>query len=220
MSFTGFPIEAIRFYEGLTADNSKAFWQANKGVYQDSVKGVFNALAEALAAYGPFHLFRPYNDVRFAKGRPLYKDHQGMYGESEGGAGHYVHLSAEGLMIGAGYYAMAADQLERFRRAIDDDHRGASLVAVGDAVVAQGFELGAIDALKTAPRGYPKDHPRIEYLRRKGLIASRQWQVEPWLHTPEVLDRIVESFQQIEPLNAWLDAHVGPSELPPDDRPF
>jgi hypothetical protein len=81
-------------------------------------------LTEALADFGPFHMFRPYNDVRFSKNKPPYKTHQGAYGESEGGAGHYVQLSADGLMVGAGYYAMAKDQLERFRTAIDGDATG------------------------------------------------------------------------------------------------
>ncbi|MEZ5227675.1 MAG: DUF2461 family protein [Acidimicrobiales bacterium] len=55
-----------------------------------------------LSDYGPFRLFRPYNDVRFAKGKPLYKTAQGAYTEGEGGAGYYVHFSAEGFMAGAG----------------------------------------------------------------------------------------------------------------------
>ena len=85
MAFTGIPPEALDFYARLEADNSKAFWEANKTVYRDEVKASVQALCDELAEYGPFHLFRPYNDVRFAKNRPPYKTQQGAYGEGEGG---------------------------------------------------------------------------------------------------------------------------------------
>ncbi len=82
-------------------------------------------------------------------------------------------------MAAAGYYAMAKDQLERFRAAVDDDGTGAEIAELVDALSDAGYTIGAIDELKTAPRGYPKDHPRIELLRRKGLmmcavVAGRQ----------------------------------------------
>ena len=117
----------------------------------------------------------PYNDLRFAKNRPPYKTHQGAFCESDGGAGHYVHLGADGLLAGVGYYSMAKDQLERFRAAVDADATGAEVARDRRRrSAAQGYSIGAMDELKTAPRGYPKDHPRIELLRRKGLMASRQ----------------------------------------------
>ena len=120
----GFPPAAFDFYEQLEADNTKAFWQANKATYEDSVRAPMVALCAELDEYGPFHLFRPYNDLRFAKNRPPYKTAQGAFGESEGGSGHYVHIGADGMLAGCGYYSMAKDQLERFRAAVDDDAAG------------------------------------------------------------------------------------------------
>ncbi len=218
MSFSGFPPEAIEFYEALEADNSKAFWQANKTKFDTSVKAPMEALCGELADYGPFHLFRPYNDLRFAKGRPPYKTAQGAYGEGDGGAGFYVQVSAEGLLAGAGYYAMAKDQLERFRSAVDDDATGAEIERVTAELERQGYSIGAMDELKTAPRGYAKDHPRVELLRRKGLMASRQWPPAKWLHTKQVASRVRTMWTDAAPLCAWLDRHVGASTEPPDVR--
>lgn len=217
MAFTGIPPEAFDFYARLEVDNTKSFWTANKATYDDAVREPVIALGEALAEHGPFHAFRPYNDVRFAKNKPPYKTAQGAFGEREGGAGHYVQVSAEGLMIGAGYYAMAKDQLERFRTAIDADATGAEVACLAAAAVKAGWTVGAIDELKTAPRGYPKDHPRIDLLRRKGLMASRAWPVARWMHTRGAADRIRRSWLGVAPLCDWLDAHVGPSTLPPLD---
>lgn len=217
MTFRGFPAEGIEFYEQLGSDNSRTFWQANRSRYDEFVRRPMVELTDALAEFGPFHLFRPYNDVRFAKNRPPYKEHQGAYGESEGGAGYYVQFGADGLMIGAGYYAMAKDQLERFRRAVDADATGAEIAALAADATRRGYAIGAIGELKTAPRGYPKDHPRVELLRRKGLIAMRTFGAPTWIHTAGAERRVRDAWTGVADLCGWLDAHVGPSTLPPDD---
>jgi uncharacterized protein (DUF2461 family) len=70
------------------------------------------------------------------------------------------------------------------------------------------------DSLKSAPRGYPADHPRIELLRHKGLVAWKQWPVEPWLETPGARSEVAGFLVASRPLSDWLDRHVGPSDQP------
>ena len=217
MSFTGIPPAALDFYARLEADNSKAFWEANKTLYRDVVKASVEALCDELAEYGPFHLFRPYNDVRFAKNRPPYKTQQGAYAESEGGAGFYFHISREGLMAAAGYYAMMRDQLERFREAVDATNTGEEIAGIV-ARLSKQYRIGAIDELKTAPKGYPKDHPRIGLLRRKGLMMSIDFGAPKWLHTKQAAAKVRDVWRAAEPMNAWLDAHVGPTTMDPEGR--
>ena len=73
--------------------------------------------------------------------------------------------------------------------------------------------------LKTAPRGYPKDHPRIELLRHKSLVGGRRMAPgRAGIPTAGALDHVRSTWEGCSPLIAWLDANVGPSELPPDDR--
>jgi len=218
VTFRGFPVEAITFYEQLEADNSRAFWQANKGRYDELVKQPMLDLVDELSDYGPFHLFRPHNDLRFSKNKPPYKTQQGAYGELEGGSGFYVQFSALGLMAGAGYYAMAADQLARFRAAVDAEATGTELAALVAGAARRGYRMGAIDELKTAPRGFSKDHPRIELLRRKGLISVKEFGAPGWIHTKTAAKRIRDTWAGVADVCGWLDAHVGPSTLPPDDR--
>jgi len=217
MAFTGIPPQALDFYTRLEADNSKAFWEANKAVYRDEVKASVQALCDELAEYGPFHLFRPYNDVRFAKGRPPYKTQQGAYSEGEAGAGFYFHISREGLLAAAGYYAMMRDQLERFRDAVDSPNTGEEIAGIV-AGLSKHYRIGAIDELKTAPKGYPKDHPRINLLRRKGLMLSIDFGAPKWLHTKQAATKLRQVWRAAEPMNAWLDAHVGPTTMEPEGR--
>ncbi len=216
MTFNGLPEAGMAFYRELDADNTKAFWTANKDRFEADVRGPVSELCQELSDHGVFKIFRPYNDVRFVKGRPPYKTAQGAYTEGEGGAGYYFQFSADGLMVGSGYYTMARDQLERFRSAIDDDTLGPRLAELV-ADIANTYTVGAMESLKTAPRGYPKDHPRIELLRRKGLMISKDFGAPAWLHTKAVVARIRKVWDDAGPVNVWLDAHVGPSELEPQE---
>ena len=218
--FTGIPPSAFEFYDRLAADNTRAFWQANKSTYEQDVKAPVVALCDELAEFGPFNVFRPYTDQRFAKNRPPYKTQQGAFGEAEGGSGYYFHLGADGMLVGAGYYAMAKDQLERFRAAVDDDATGLEVARITDGLAAKGYSIGAMDELKSAPRRFAKDHPRIELLRRKGLMASRQFPVAAWMGSKKAVAKLRATWAELQPLCAWLDSHVGPSTLPPEETRF
>jgi uncharacterized protein (TIGR02453 family) len=205
--FEGWSQEAIRFYAGLERDNSKAYWTAHHDTYEREVRAPMEALlAELGDRHGDGHVFRPYRDVRFSKDKSPYKTAIGATLDDGG----YVQLSSRGLSVGRGYYVMERDQLDRYRRAVDDDRTGSQLQEIVDALDAQGITVTAHEVLKTAPRGYPKDHPRIGLLRHKGLVAWQELPVEPWLATPAAKDRVVAFLEAAEPLNGWLDAQVGP----------
>jgi uncharacterized protein (TIGR02453 family) len=219
MGFRGFPPELFDFFEGLHADNSKSYWQANKAVYDEHVRAPLETFCGELdEEFGPFNVFRPYRDVRFSKDKTPYKEWAAAAGHHEDGNAYYFHLGIDGMYAGTGMYVMAADQLDRFRKAIEAESTGTELAAIVKQLRADGFEASAHDSLKTAPRGYPKDHPRIELLRGKGLVSGRSWPVSRWMHTAKARDRIADVWRRAAPLNAWLLTHVGPSDLPPDER--
>ena len=215
VGFKGWPSEAIEFYEGLEANNSKSYWLAHKAIYEAQVKGPMEELlAELAPEFGAGKVFRPNRDVRFSADKSPYKT---VMGAMAGDAG-YVQFSAKGLGVGSGMWMMATDQLDRYRRAVADDGSGEALVAVVSEARVHKVDVTGHDALKTAPRGYPKDHPRIELLRNKGLIAWKDWPVGAWLGTRKAKDRVIDFLHVAQPLNRWLADHVGPSELPDDHR--
>jgi uncharacterized protein (TIGR02453 family) len=210
VAFRGWPVEAIEFFEGLEADNTKAYWQDHKELYERCVRAPMDdLLAELEPEFGPGRVFRPYRDVRFSKDKSPYKTNIAAH---VGDAG-YVSVSSEGLGVGSGMYMMAPDQLERFRAAVADDKTGPALARIVAKVRQQGHGCGPHDALKTAPRGYPKDHPRIELLRAKGVTTWHQWPPGAWLGTRKAKERVVEVIRASAPLNRWLAAHVGATEL-------
>src|SRR5262245_57185790 len=164
MAFRGWPADAVEFYEGLEADNSRTYWAANKAVYEQRVYGpMAQLLAELEPEFGEGKVFRPHRDVRFSADKSPYKTNIGATVDRGG----YSQLSAAGLAVGNGMYVMAPDQLERYRRAVADEGTGTELTALIADLRRKGITAGGYDTLKTAPRGYPRDHPRLEMLRYK-----------------------------------------------------
>lgn len=206
MSFSGWPEEALDFYEELEIDNSKAYWTRNKAVYEEKVLRPMAELAGELAPeFGETKIFRPYRDTRFSKDKSPYKTNiAAMIGSG------YVQLSAKGLAAGDGMYHMTPGQLGRYRRAVASEDSGRELERIIAAIGERGIAVTCHDALKTAPRGYPADHPRVGLLRYKGLIAWQEWPAGPWLGTAAAKDRIVTFLRTTRPLAAWLHAHAGP----------
>jgi uncharacterized protein (DUF2461 family) len=99
--------------------------------------------------------------------------------------------------------------LARYRAAVDDKKSGAELARIVAALHEGGYETMAHEVLKTAPRGYPKDHPRIELLRHKGIAMMKTFPVGAWLGTAKAKDRVVTTLRAGEPLRQWLAHNVG-----------
>ena len=206
MAFRGWPAEALEFFEGLEADNSKAYWRDHKAVYDAVVRGPMDELlAELAPEFGAAKVFRPFRDVRFSADKTPFKTHLGAVLEKGG----YVQLSSQGLAAGLGYWHMTPDQLQRFRQSVAAEDTGEVLAGLVDDLRRRRVEITSVDSLKTAPRGYPKDHPRIDLLRHKGLAAYRSWPVSAWLGTRAAKARVEEFLRVSHPLIGWLDDHVG-----------
>ena len=206
MTFTGIPTKALDFYEDLEADNTKTFWTANKHIYDECVKAPLEALvAELGKEFGEAKLFRPYRDVRFSKDKTPYKTHQGAwFGESS----TYLHISAAGLFVAAGYWETSSSQVDRLRRAVADDVAGAALQRAITAVTKKGNEIGG-EQLTRVPSGYDKDHPRAELLRYKSLTAHREVGCPDWLATAKAKTEIAKLWRGFSPLTNRLQSNVG-----------
>ncbi len=212
VGFRGWPDEALEFFEGLEADNTKAYWEPHKAVYEAAVKAPMEALvAEVEAEFGTFKIMRPYRDVRFSADKTPYKTNVGA-GSHAGTGGVYVSFSAHGLYAGGGTWHMSKDQLVRYRDAIDGAG-GAELEAIGADLAKMGYQLEG-ETLKRAPKGWPQDHPRVKLLRHTSVLVGRNYEPAAWMGTAKAKDRILEAWRAAGPVNGWLDAYVGPAESP------
>ncbi len=135
--FTGFPVAALDFYDDLEMDNTKSFWTAHKEIYDTAVAAPMQALTAALAdEFGAAKVFRPYRDVRFAKDKTPYKNHQGAFVARGPSTGWYVQVGAPGVRVGVGFYEACHRALAAIREAVVDERRGAELEDPGQAAEA------------------------------------------------------------------------------------
>ncbi len=212
MTFNGFPVAALDFYDDLEMDNTRSFWDAHKQVYAESVRAPMVALTDALAPEfardkKTVKVFRPYRDVRFAKDKTPFKTQQGAFVSAAPGTGWYVALSPQGVRVGGGFYDASTSSLAAIRTAIDNDRTGSELEAMITAYDSDGWEIDG-DRLKTAPRGYDREHPRVQLLRHKQLFVGRSYGFDEVIHTPELTDRVRTDWRAIRPLVEWVAERI------------
>jgi len=219
MKFEGFPAEAFAFYKELRTNNSREWWPGNKDRYERFVREPLEALAAELEPeFGPIKTFRPFRDVRFSRDKTPYQDHASLALNPTDGQGTlYFQFSDRGLFLAGGYYRPAKDQLDRFRALVDDTKAVEDLDILVEDLAANGFPLGDPQALKTAPRGWSKEHPRIELLRRTSLVVSQDTPPSAWMSTPECLEHVTLAWRQIKRWGDWLNTNVGASTIPVTD---
>jgi uncharacterized protein (TIGR02453 family) len=221
MEFTGFGKGALTFFDELASNNNTQWWHENRPRYDSEIRAPLEFLLANLAAeFGEAKVFRPNRDTRFSPDKSPYKTQAAALvseGEKQPGV-LYVALSAGGLHAGGGCYMPASDQLSRMRAAIDDDAEGSELEAILTTLKKAKADIWSRDAVRTAPKGYKADHPRIDLLRMKGMTAMFDLGAGAWLYKAEARERVAKSWRALGPLNDWLDRNVGATDLPPRGR--
>lgn len=193
------------WFRTLEANNNRGWFHANRATYDEKVRGPLEALLEELHdEFGDAKVARPNRDIRFSPDKSPYKSQiYATVNRSAGGGGWYVQLREEGLFVGGGLYMPDRETLTRVRAAIADNRTGRRLESIVARLAEDGLDLMEDGALKTAPRGYPKDHPRIRLLRLPHLAAGTMYPPRKWLHTARAIDRVADGWRSATPLLDW-----------------
>ncbi|GGH92733.1 DUF2461 domain-containing protein [Arthrobacter liuii] len=209
-TFAGIPPEAFRFYAELEEHNNREWWLGHKDTYQAAVKEPLAVLLAGLEPeFGPARLFRPYRDVRFSADKSPYKTAQGVFATRQEGVGYYLQVSADGLLVGGGYRSHTPAQLARFRAAADASGSGSALQEIVDSLAAAGFRIEG-EKLKTVPRGFDRDHPRVELLKHKTLYTGWGPARPAWVSTEAAAEEIAARWRQLRPLVEWVGRYAAP----------
>lgn len=200
---TNFTSDTFGYFADLNAENTKTFWNETAEARHDTVEAPFKSMMRKIESErGNFKTFRMHRDVRFSKDKSPYKTMMGAVERREGF--HYVHIDAKGVLAGVGHYIMEPQTLTRFRNSLDGD-RGDTFASLLDVLETKGVAVGPGGAqpLKTAPRGFAKDHPHIQYLRWKGAMAMRQFPVKA-MSCEEAARQVLDFWSDAEPLTEFL----------------
>jgi uncharacterized protein (TIGR02453 family) len=228
--FRGFRPAALRFFRNLKRNNTRAWFEANRPVYELEVKAPLQQLVEeldvVLARVAPEivgdprrSVFRIHRDVRFSKDKSPYKTHaacwfyhadagRGVGGEAQGGAGFYFHLAPGECMLGAGIWMPPRPSLDRIRDSLAaDPDRFAAIVR------APRFRrrFGVLDndaMLKRLPRGFADDHPAAPWLRYQSFTAGRALSEREAL-SAGLARTLARSYAELTPFVRWLNHALG-----------
>ena len=203
MAFEGWKGDFVGFLRGLEIENSKSYFEAHRRQYERDVRAPMLALLDELEPeLGAGKMFRLNRDVRFSADKSPYKTNLGAT------AGPlYIHLDARVFFVATGQHMPSAEWLSRYREAVAG-RPGNEFARIVEQLRAAGFSAGG-NPLRTAPRGYPQDHPRIEMLRWRSVTCGRRYELGPWLATPQVKDRVLDSWRLMQPFSVWLRRYTG-----------
>ena len=180
--------DTFQFLEEIASNNNRDWFQAHKGLHDAARQDVLEftaALLRGLSVTDPLIsadmdpkncVLRIYRDIRFSKDKTPYKSHFGIgispTARNFRGPGYYIHLEPHRSFVTGGSWMPDRETLHAIRQEID--YNGSEFRAVvGSPAFKKWFAgLDQEDRLKTAPKGYPADHPDIEFLKLKSFTAS------------------------------------------------
>ena len=220
-----FPPATLEFLRGIGVDNSKAWFEANRPLYEagyvEPGRAFVEALGPRLRELSPEVQFAPKvngslsrinRDIRFSKDKTPYKNHLDLWfwhGERRAwdAPGFYVRLTAQEVFLGTGMYGFDKETLETFRNAVVLGRSGKALVEAVAAVKAAGaYEIGQ-KTRKLMPRGFEAPPERAQYLLHEGLTAGITLPVSAALE-PAFETVCLEHFRATWPVAKWLLAEL------------
>jgi len=202
----------LNFLNELKRNNNRVWFQENKPRFQEiqsDVKMFYEEIKQGLLKTDEiekFKLFRIYRDVRFSKDKTPYKPHfAGSFSRSGKRlrGGYYLRIRPGESFLAGGFWSPNKEDLFRIRKEFEiSDQEIRDILEVADFKRIFGGELEG-EELKTAPKGFQKDHPAIDLIRKKGFIAVRKFSDKEVL-SPDFLNEVLFSFQTLRPFFDYM----------------
>jgi uncharacterized protein (TIGR02453 family) len=208
----------LSFLKNLKQNNNRDWFNENKHLYEDAKNDYESFVEDLIQSISKFDksiegleprlcTFRIYKDVRFSKDKLPYKTNMGA-AINEGGrknpiAGYYFHLSPGECFLAGGLYLPSPDKLLGVRNRIANT-KGAFSKIVNSKEFKKYYCGLWEDKLKTAPKGFPKDHPDIEYLKYKSFLVEHKL-TENQIFSKDVIDYISKAFKAMKPMIDFLN---------------
>ena len=206
------------FLKELAANNNREWFKQHQAQYEAvnrEVEQLMTVLVARISFFEPevMHLeakdcmYRIYRDLRFTQDKTPYKTHIGGFVNAKGKkslhCGYYVHLEPGHCMVAGGGWCPRPDMLKGIRQSICDNLEEFQEIVTAPSFTKHFSTIG-MEKLKTAPKGFPKDFPCMDYLRPKDYVI---WKDVPdsFFSEPDFIDRTLEIFQAMKPYHDFLN---------------
>lgn len=198
--------EVFSFLNELKANNNRDWFTEHKEQFKNlekQVKQFYAALWEQLKAHDEvdeYKLFRIYRDVRFSADKTPYKTHFGGAFHRKKPAlrgGYYLHIAPGECFAAVGFWEPNADDLQRIRKELERDASEFRMIINDRAFKNNWGELKG-DELKSAPKGFAKEHADIELIRKKQYLFIKNY-TESQLLTTGFLEQVNTHFKAVRP---------------------
>jgi uncharacterized protein (TIGR02453 family) len=200
------PQKTFDFFKSLGKNNNREWFNEHKSEFKSletDIKKFYNTVLENLKKHDDvdkLKIFRIYRDIRFSKDKTPYKTHFGGSFHRKKPSlrgGYYLHISPDDSFIATGFWEPNKEDLFRIRKEYEiDDSQIRKIISKKNFKEVWGDFVG--DELKTAPKGFDKDHPAIDLIRKKQYIFTKKFNNKEVL-SADFLNKIDESFKMIRP---------------------
>jgi uncharacterized protein (TIGR02453 family) len=229
--FNGFPKKAIQFYQDLTQNNDKLWFEQNRKIFDDLIMKPAQAfvveLGELLESIAPNivadprrdkSIFRIHRDTRFSEDKSPFKTHLAIFlwegpRKKLENSGFYLQISPTSLMLAAGLYIFPTTLLDVYREAVIHPRQGNKLMkAIEQVKQHSDYKIGG-EHYKKTPRGYDSDHPNAKLLLRNGIYAYLEDSHPRELHSAGFVDFCFEHFKNMAPIHQWIRGVLDKNEV-------
>jgi uncharacterized protein (TIGR02453 family) len=224
--FKGFPKDFFAFFRELSANNERAWFEANKQRFRDSVQAPMSGFIAAMAPHlskiskefvadprpNGGSMFRIHRDVRFSKDKRPYKEHAACQfrhrlGRDVHAPGFYVHIAPGEIYCGGGLWMPESSALAKIRERIATRPSDWKKI-VGDPRFIKSFGGIEGEQLKRPPRGFDPGHPFIDDIRRKSFVAGTDSTLRT-AQSPALVGEVSGCFKSLKKLMDFLCAASG-----------
>jgi uncharacterized protein (TIGR02453 family) len=210
----------LDFLAAINVNNNRDWFIANRSMYleaKDNFESFVQNIINEIILFEPIMkgleakscVFRINRDIRFSNDKSPYKSHFGAFivqgGKKNGDkfAGYYFHIEPGKSIMAGGAYTPPAPWLSSIREKISDSPDEFIKITKAKDFIKY---FGSVDGekLKTAPKGYPKDHPHIELLKLKSYLVVNE-ATDKLVLSSNFQNHVISVFKTMKPLNDYLN---------------
>ena len=213
ITMSGIDPQVLKFFKTLSKNNNRDWFEAHKPQFkalEADIKGFVKTIAAGLQDHDKIEkakLFRIYRDVRFSKNKTPYKTHFGMAFHREKPAlrgGYYVHLEPDNSFLGVGFWGPSPADLFRIRKELEVDAAEFRAIMADPTFKSYWGTLQG-DEVKTAPKGFNKEHPNIDLIKKK-QYTFHHCLSDQQVFDPNFSELIDDHFQNIRPYFDYMSS--------------